>query len=87
MKFYSEAAMERAMRIQEVILRAIGKRISWWQAAEIIGIGDRQMRRSATEPRGFPTTPFGANRSRPAGSFGQRQTTFGRIMKADILTC
>ena len=45
MKFYSEAAMERAMKIQEVILRAIGKRISWWQAAEIIGISDRQMRR------------------------------------------
>ena len=45
MKFYSEAAMERAMKIQEVILRAIGKRINWWQAAEIIGISDRQMRR------------------------------------------
>ena len=45
MKFYSEAAMERAMKIQEVILRAMAKRISWWQAAEIIGISDRQMRR------------------------------------------
>ena len=45
MKFYTAAAMERAMKIQEVILRAIGKRITWWQAAEIIGISDRQMRR------------------------------------------
>jgi len=45
MKFYSAAAMERAMKIQEVILRAIAKRITWWQAAEIIGISDRQMRR------------------------------------------
>ena len=45
MKFYSEAAMERAMKVQEVILRAIGKRITWWQAAEIIGISVRQMRR------------------------------------------
>ncbi len=45
MRFYSEAAMERAMKIQEVILRAMAKRISWWQAAEIIGISDRQMRR------------------------------------------
>jgi transposase len=42
---YSKAAMERAMKVQEVILRAISKRITWWQAAEIIGIGDRQMRR------------------------------------------
>jgi transposase len=33
------------MKVQEVILRAIAKRISWWQAAEIIGISDRQMRR------------------------------------------
>lgn len=33
------------MKVQEVILRAIGKRISWWQAAEILGISDRQMRR------------------------------------------
>src|SRR5260370_40900508 len=26
-------------------LRAMAKRITWWQAAEIIGISDRQMRR------------------------------------------
>ena len=43
MESYPRAAMERAMKIQEVILRAIGKRINWWQAAEIIGISDRQM--------------------------------------------
>jgi transposase len=42
---YSKAAMERAMKVQEVILRAIAKRITWWQAAEIIGISDRHMRR------------------------------------------
>ena len=45
MKQYSEAAVERAMKIQEVILRAMAKKITWWQAAEIIGISDRQMRR------------------------------------------
>jgi transposase len=38
-------AWERAMKIQEVILRAMAKKITWWQAAEIIGISDRQMRR------------------------------------------
>src|ERR1700680_3179103 len=42
---YTKAAMERAMKVQEVILRALAKRITWWQAAEIIGISDRQMRR------------------------------------------
>ena len=33
------------MKVQEVILRAVAKKISWWQAAEIIGISDRSMRR------------------------------------------
>jgi transposase len=45
MKHYSVAALERTMKLQEVILRALAKRITWWQAAEIIGISDRQMRR------------------------------------------
>jgi len=45
MDFYSKTAMERAMKVQEVILRAMAKKITWWQAAEIIGISDRQMRR------------------------------------------
>src|SRR6516164_7006192 len=44
MDSYSQAAMERAMKVQEVILRAMAKKITW-QAAEIIGISDRQMRR------------------------------------------
>src|SRR5208282_3429094 len=42
---YTKAAVERAMQVQEVILRAMAKRITWWQAAEIIGISDRSMRR------------------------------------------
>jgi transposase len=42
---YPRAAVERAMKVQEVILRAMAKKITWWQAAEILGITDRQMRR------------------------------------------
>jgi len=42
---YPRAAVERAMKMQEVILRAISKQITWWQAAEIIGMSDRHMRR------------------------------------------
>ena len=45
MDSYSKAAVERAMKVQEVILQAIAKKITWCQAAEIIGISDRQMRR------------------------------------------
>src|SRR5579872_7138741 len=45
MDSYSRTAMERAMKVQEVILRAMAKKITWWQAAEIVGISDRSMRR------------------------------------------
>lgn len=45
MRVYSEAAMERAMKIQEVILRAFAKQITWIQAAEILGRSPRQVRR------------------------------------------
>jgi hypothetical protein len=33
------------MKIQEVILRALARKITWYQAAEILGISDRHMRR------------------------------------------
>ncbi len=42
---YPFSAVERAMKIQEVILRAIDGRLKWYQALEILGISDRQMRR------------------------------------------
>ena len=45
MQRYPEDAWERAMKVQEVILRAMAKRITWWQAAEILGISVRSMRR------------------------------------------
>ena len=37
--------MERAMKVQDVMLQAMAKKITWWQAAEILGISDRHMRR------------------------------------------
>lgn len=45
MDSYTEAAVERAMKVQEVMLQAMAKKITWWQAAEILGISDRHMRR------------------------------------------
>jgi hypothetical protein len=29
--------MERAMKVQDVMLQAMAKKITWWQAAEIPG--------------------------------------------------
>src|SRR6202021_3293667 len=45
MESYSRAAMERAMKVQEVILQAMAKKITWFQAAEIIWLRHRHMRR------------------------------------------
>jgi hypothetical protein len=45
METYPRAAVERAMKVQEVVLRAIGKKITWWQAAEVLGLSGRQLRR------------------------------------------
>lgn len=42
---YSKAAVERAMKVQEVILRAIAKKMTWWQAAEVLRMSGRQLRR------------------------------------------
>jgi len=33
------------MKLQEVLLKAMAKKITWWSAAEIIGVTDRTMRR------------------------------------------
>ena len=45
MTLYGPTAVERAMRIQEVILRAASGELTWIQAARIIGCTDRTMRR------------------------------------------
>jgi len=42
---YSTAEVERMMKLQDVMLKAMAKKITWWAAAEIIGVSDRTMRR------------------------------------------
>ena len=45
MQRYRESAVERAMKVQEVLVRAIGGQVSWIQAGEILGLCPRQVRR------------------------------------------
>ena len=33
------------MKVQDVLLKAMAKKITWWAAAEILGVTDRTMRR------------------------------------------
>jgi len=42
---YSLGAVERAMKIQEVILRALDGKLTWLQAADILGRSPRSIRR------------------------------------------
>ncbi len=44
-RVYPKPAVERAMKLQEIIMRAMNKQINWVEAAEIIGISCRSMRR------------------------------------------
>jgi transposase len=41
----SSTEMERVMKRQGVILRVMAGGLKWWEAAEIIGVSDRTVRR------------------------------------------
>src|SRR5437879_3145059 len=42
---YTRAAVERAMKVQEVIVRAMAGQLTWLQAADILGRSPRSIRR------------------------------------------
>lgn len=50
-RHYPESAVRRAMKVQEVILKAIGGEIKWIQAADILGVSPRTIRRMHAEYR------------------------------------
>jgi transposase len=72
----TEAAWERAMKIQEVMLRAMAKRITWWQAAEIIGISCRQMRRWQ---RRYEEHGYEGLRDRRRGRVSEKRVAFKQV--------
>ena len=41
-KSYPAADVERLIKLQDVLLKAMARRITWWSAAEIIGVTDRK---------------------------------------------
>src|SRR2546429_9720907 len=61
------AALERAMKIQEVIMRALGGAITWLQAADILGLDPRSVRRwRARYEAGGPVALYDRRRVRPS---------------------
>src|SRR5467141_3197566 len=53
MAVYPASARERAMKIEQVILRALSKQITFWQAAHIARISPRHLRRLYERYRRF----------------------------------
>ena len=73
MKQSNEAAWKREMR---VILRAMARRITWWQAAEITGINCRQLRRSC---RRYEEDGYGGLRDRLRGRVSEKRVPLGTV--------
>src|SRR3974390_676638 len=75
MEAYPRAAVERAMKVQEVMLRAMARKITWYQAAEILGMTDRHLRRwrERYEQFGFDGV-LDRRRRRPSGKRGRGGT-------------
>ncbi len=71
MAVYPASARERAMKVQEVILRALNKQITFWEAAHIARISPRHLRRLYQRYRrlgfGHPSRPICATPA-PNGS-------------------
>ena len=67
MAVYPGSARERAMKAEEVILRAVSKQITFWQAAKILRITPRHLRRLYARYRfqGFDGL-YDRRRSRPS---------------------
>jgi hypothetical protein len=74
MKHYSEAAVERMIKVQEVILRSIAGKLRWWEAAEILGVSDRtRWRGGATSSMATMDSMIGGRASRvPSGCHWRR---------------
>ena len=75
MEIYPRAAVERAMKLQEVLLRASAGKIKWWQAAELMGISSRQLRRwrKRLEERGHKGLLDRRRGARAAGGYRRRR--------------
>ena len=83
METYPRAAMERAMKVQDVMLQAMAKKITWWQAAEIIGVSDRHMRRWRERygRRGLRRIKLDRRRGKPSRRAGWRWRRWRRCSR------
>jgi transposase len=65
--FYAAAAVERAMKVQQVIMQALSGAITWLHAADILGLEPRSVRRwRARFEAGGPVALYDRRRQRPS---------------------
>jgi transposase len=76
MRMYPLAAIGRAMRVQEVILRAMSGEITWIGAAEILGISARSLRRWK---RRYETYGYDGLLDRRRGRPSPKRAPFGQV--------
>jgi transposase len=75
---YPPGALERAMTIREVMLRAMSGAINWMQAAEIIGCTDRTVRRWRAR---YETSGYDGLLDRRRGRPSPRQAPFAEVQR------
>ena len=51
MQQHPESAMRQAMKVLEVILKAMGREIEWIEAADLLGVMPRTIRRCGSHSR------------------------------------
>ena len=75
---YSAAEMERMMKVQDVPLKAMAKKLTWWEAAEIIGVIERTMRRWRER---LETKGYGGLADRRKGKPSRRRIPLATVEK------
>ena len=93
MESYLRAAMERAMKVQEVILRTMAKKITWLAGGRKNGgatgrgkdAGWKSQRTDFPTPLGNPANPAGFPLSHSLGDYGRltKNRTFHLLRKGD----
>ena len=79
MNSYTQAAMEQAMKVQEVMLQAMAKKVSWSLTAEILGISDRHLGAGRSVTRSSDSAGCSTTRRRQAFAQARGSSDRGAI--------
>jgi len=78
MKMYPESAVRRTMKVLEVILKAMARQIKWIQAADILGVTPRTIRRMRVA---YQEQGFGGLNDRRRGRPSPRRAPYNLVEK------